>query len=130
MMQKSGCKWAFKTKCDYNGNIERYNANLLLKILLRRMTLTIRMILIIRMTLTIRKYFSYAADPQVTSYAGQTSKINSYPLHRAGQPNPHFTDQKHNRPLRNGSTHIVTYNSNSPHKNTQEHSFIRNEHKA
>jgi hypothetical protein len=29
--KKVGCKWVFKTKCDSNGNIERYKAKLVAK---------------------------------------------------------------------------------------------------
>ncbi len=29
--KKVGCKWVFKTKCDSNGNIERYKARLIAK---------------------------------------------------------------------------------------------------
>jgi len=40
--KRVGCKWVFKSKHDSQGNIKRYKARLLPKVLLRKMALTIR----------------------------------------------------------------------------------------
>ena len=39
--KRVGCKWVFKTKCDSNGNIKQFKADLLLRVILKKMALII-----------------------------------------------------------------------------------------